>query len=607
MTVPPPVRSTTDGQRLRRLGPYLRGDGLLYTVALLCAPASALLTVAQPWLLKVVIDQHIVPRQLEGLSQAALLYLGAVIISFAMEATYTATLSYAAMRTITRLRLAVYEHTLGLAQSFWDREPTGKILTRSTSDIEALGETLTAGAITIVLDVMLVIGIVSAMLWLDPWLTACLLVVSPFLAVAIEGIRRILRRLYLEVRTTIASLNAFMTERLTGIDVVQLYADEARTQEIFDRRNHAYRDATVRTNVWDALLYAIVDGLSSVTMALMLWYGASDAFGDAVTAGLLAAFIDYVSKLFQPIREFSAKLAVIQRANSALEKIFGLLDHHETIPDGDVAVPDAAGRIALHGVHFAYGDGPDVLHGVDLRLDPGEVVAVVGRTGSGKTTIGKLLLRAYSGYRGQITLDGHDLDTVRRADVRRTVGMVHQDVQLFPGTVRDNLRLGADLTDEALAEALRLTASTDVVERLGGLDGRVAHGGRNLSVGEAQLLSFARTMAHDAPVVILDEATASVDTLTEQRIQLATNALLKHKTVLVIAHRLSTVVGADRILVMDAGRVIERGSHSELLQAGGAYADLFASQFGATDDAAVGGDASATVDSGPSAMEGGGA
>jgi ATP-binding cassette subfamily B protein len=572
----------SDWGRLRRTLPYLRGDGWLYVLALLCAPASALLTVAQPWLMKVAIDEHIVPGRLEGLQEAALLYLGAVVVAFVMEAAYTLTLSYAAMRTITRLRRHVYQHTLGLAQSFWDREPTGKMLTRATSDVEALGETLTAGAITIVLDVMLVFGILAAMLALDPWLTAVMVLVAPVLGVAIEGIRRILRKLYLTVRTTIATLNAYMAERLTGLRVVQLYSDEQRALQGFRDRNKAYRDATIKTNIYDAALYAIVDGLSSVTMALMLWYGASDWFDSAVTAGLLAAFIDYVSKLFTPIREFSAKLAVIQRANSALEKIFSLLDHDERVPEGTVELPPPErldGHLVARDLHFAYGDGPDVLKGIDVTLAPGEVVALVGRTGSGKTTLGKILLRAYGGYRGSLQLDGVEHREITTESVRRAVGMVHQDVQLYPGTVRFNLALGADLSDAQLQEAIDLAHAGPVVERLGGLDGRIEHEGRNVSVGEAQLLAFARTMAHDAPIVILDEATASVDTLTEERIQAATQALLARKTVLVIAHRLSTVVGADRILVLGAGEVLEQGDHASLMAARGIYRDLFDSQF----------------------------
>ncbi len=574
-----PAKSTSDWGRMRKMLPFLKGDRALYAIALLAAPASAVLMVVQPYLLKVAIDDYISVGDGAGLANAALWFLAAVLIAFVFESVYTLALSYGAMRTITRLRDAVYSHTLGLSHSYFDRVPTGRLLTRATSDVEALGETLTAGAITILLDVMLVVGILIAMLALDPWLTATLLLVAPVLAIALEGIRRVLRRLYLLVRTSLADLNAFTAERLNGIRVVQLYADETRTLAGFDKRLYHYRDTSIRTNVWDSLLYALVDGLSSVTMALMLWYGASDWFEGVATAGLLAAFIDYVAKLFQPIREFSSKLAVIQRAASALEKIFGLLDHDERIGAGERLASPEVQTVALRGVSFAYGDGPDVLDGVSITVRSGEVVALVGRTGSGKTTIGKLLIRAYDGYRGSIQLDGQELSHIDPTAVRAAIGMVHQDVQLFPGDIRLNLALGADLSDEALWTAIRRVHADRAVERLGGLDGRIEHQGGNLSVGEAQLLAFARTMAHDAPMVILDEATASVDTLTEATIQEATRAVLEQKTVLVVAHRLSTIVGADRIVMLDGGRVIESGSHAELLAQGGAYATLFHSQF----------------------------
>jgi len=571
---------TTDRQLARKLLPFLRGEAWLYGIAFALAPISAVVTVLQPWLLKRAIDEAILPGDMDSLTRIALTYLVAVLIAFVAESGYTLAISYGATGTITRLRDAVFSHTMSLAPAFFDREPTGKLLTRATSDVEALGETLSAGAFTIVLDVMLVLGIVTAMLWLDPWLTGVLLLIAPPLALMIEVIRRRLRRLYQLVRTNLAALNAYTAERIAGVEVVQLYGDEERTSAQFDVRLTEYRDATIGTNVWDGLLYAVVDGLSSITMALMLWYAASGWFaGGAITAGLLAAFIDYVGKLFSPIRELSAKLAVLQRASSALDKIFGLLDHRERIVPGTAHLPAEPGKVTLRDVEFAYGAGPDVLKGIELEVPPGEVVALVGRTGSGKSTVGKLLLRAYDGYRGSVTIDGVELSTIRTAALRTRISVVQQDVVLFPGTVRFNLTLGAPVDDARLNDAIELAQLGDVVERLGGLEGRVSHGGSNMSVGEAQLMSFARTLARDGALVILDEATASVDTLTESRIQRATQALFERRTVLVVAHRLSTITGADRIVVLDAGRIAESGHHADLLAAGGAYAALFHSQF----------------------------
>ncbi len=566
---------------LARLLPYMRYDLPLYVVAMIAAPVSTLLAVVQPWLLKRAIDDHITANDVEGVVALAWLYLVAVLIGFAAEAAYNLSLSYGAMRTISRVRRHVYRHTLSLARSYFDRVPTGRLLTRATSDIEALGETLTAGAITIVLDVLLVIGILIAMVSLDPWLTGVILLLSPVLAIIVDGIRRVLRRLYQEVRTNLATLNAYMAERITGLEVVQLYRDEERTLRDFDTRLHAYRDATIKTNVWDATLFAIVDGLSSITMALLLWYGSGAMFGtEMATAGLLAAFIEYVGRLFRPIREFSAKLAIIQRAAAALEKVFGLLDIEETIPYGEENLThEPCDSLELEDVRFAYGDGPEVLKGISLRIEPGQVVALVGRTGSGKSTVGKLLRRTYHGYSGSIRLNGRELSEVDHATLQHFIGVVQQDVQLFPGSVRFNLTLGKPIADEELDEALDLCRARPVVDRLGGLDGRIRHKGANVSVGEGQLLSFARTLATQTPIVVLDEATASVDSLTEARIQHATDAILARRTVLVIAHRLSTIMDADEILVMDAGEVVERGTHAELMSAGGVYADLFVSQF----------------------------
>lgn len=569
----------SDWSLFRRVAPYMWRHAVYFAVAIVLAPVSASLAVAQPYLIKVALDDYIAVGDLAGTRNIALMFLGAVLLSWVTEAIYLYVLSVGSMRTITDLRVAVYRHTIRLSTSFFDKQPKGRLLTRVTSDIEALGETLTAGAVTIVLDVLNVTGVLVAMLLLNAELTLVMLLMTPVIVLVVEVLRRILRRLYLEIRTALTELNAFTAERINGLEIVQLYGDEARSSGMYRSRLVRYRDATIRTNVYDAALYAIIDGLSSITIALMLWYGSGGVAEGVFTAGLLAAFIEYIRRLYRPIQEFSAKVAVFQRATTAMQKIFGLMDVDERISGGEEDAPAEVGRIQARDLKFSYGDGPEILKGISFDLAPGEVVALVGRTGSGKTTIGRVLTRTYQGYSGSVTVGGVELDRLDPRDVRGMIGTVLQDVQLFPGTVRFNLTMGRQVEDSVVEEAVRLANAEEVVERLGGLDGMVVHRGGNVSVGESQLLSFARTLLYDAPVVIMDEATANVDTLTEAKIQAATEALFSRKTVLVIAHRLSTIVGADRIYVLDSGQVLESGTHQQLIDRGGAYAALFAQQF----------------------------
>lgn len=562
----------------RALWPYARQDRNLWILAFAMAPIGTALAIAQPFVMKQAIDAHVLTGDIAGLRRTALLYLLAVLAGFAAETVYNMAIARAAIGTISRVRRAVYHHSVGLAQTWFDRVPTGRLLTRATSDIEALGETLTAGAVTLIFDALMVVGIITAMFVMNAKLTLALLLVAPPLALSVDIIRRQLRRLFVEARAALSDLTGFTSERLSGVAMVQLNADESRALAQFDAKLAPYRHASVVGNVWDGLLFALVDGVSAMSLALLLWFAAGDWFGGFATAGLLAAFIDYLGRLFTPIREFSGKVAVLQRAAASLEQIFGLLGHAEAdaASAGGAPLPGDPTPVILRDVRFGYAAGNDVLNGLDLEIRPGEVVAVVGRTGSGKSTLARLLLKVYTGYRGSIEVGGVELAGLDAADVRRAIGVVAQDVVLFPGDVRFNLALGAALTDEALLDAIRLACAETVVQRLGGLGGLVHHGGSNLSSGEAQLLAFARVLAHDQPMVILDEATAAVDTLTEAAIQRATEVLLARKTVLVIAHRLTTVARADRIAVLSAGRVVESGTHGELLAAGGRYADLVA-------------------------------
>lgn len=578
------VRATgSDASILATVWPHARPDGWTFALALTVTPLVALLNLAQPWLLKRAIDAHIVAREPEGLTTVALLYLGAVVGAYLCQATYTVALALGGTRTIRRLRSALFRHVMGLSQSFFDRQPTGRLMTRLTSDVDSLGDALTAGAVTIVLDLLTIGGVLVAMLLLHPGMTVVTLLLAPPLLLAINLFRRVARKLFVEVREALAAVNAFMAERIDGVEIVQLYGHEAVAAAQFDARNSRFRGLTTRSNVYESAIFSLVDGFSSIVVGVLLWFGAGElsaALGfdfatTAVTVGTVVAFIDYLDRLFVPLRDASNKIAVIQRAVAALVKIAGLLSQEDRIVDGDQPLDEVRGHLVIGDVHFRYrDDAPDVLRGVDLEVKPGEVVAIVGATGSGKTTLTRLLDRSYAGYRGSITLDGQELSTLRLADLRRHVAAVRQDIQVFSEDIAFNVDLGSPhVSVDDRETAARLTHADRFVDGLG-WDHVLRERGADLSVGEGQLLTFARTMAHDPALIILDEATASIDSLTESLIQDALANIFERKTVIVIAHRLSTVQAADRICVMADGRVEEQGTHAELLARGGRYAAL---------------------------------
>ena len=577
----------SDWETLLRVWPYARPDSWAFVVGLLLTPVVAGMRLVQPWLLQQAIDQHIVPGVLDGLSQVALLYLAAVVGAYLMEAVYTLSLAWAGQRTILRLRRSLYAHTLELTQRFFDRQPAGKLLTRLTSDVESLGESLSAGTVSIVLDLLLIAGILTAMLLLDWRLTLVLLAATPPLLAVLEFMRRQLKKLFLVVREALAAANAFLAERVDGVEVVQLFEDEARTLARFDGLNTRFRDTTQRANIYDAAMFAVVDGISRVFVALMLWVGAGlaapllvdlgvDPTGfQGVTVGLMVAFMDYLARLFRPLRELSGKVTILQRAVASLSKIFWLFEAGETAEDAGQPLAALSGHVEIRDLWFRYSsDAEDVLRGVNLEIRPGESLAIVGASGSGKTTLTRLLSRSYAGYRGSIRLDGAELSGLRLRDLRARVATVSQDVQVFSESIRFNIGLdNPGVSEAAQTEATELVHADRFVKRLG-WGHLLRERGADLSVGESQLLTFARTMAHDPGLVILDEATASVDSLTEGLIQDAIARILERKTVLVIAHRLSTVQSADRIAVMHQGAVAEVGSHAELMALNGHYAAL---------------------------------
>lgn len=569
-------------QLIKRLWPYARGQRFYLLVALLMTPLSMALALLQPWLLKKGIDEYImVPGKLADLSYLASMFLGVVVLHYIVSSVYALSLAVAGQYTILQLREKVFRHLLGLAPAFFDKKPAGELLTRATSDIESLGETLGSGVITIILDVLMIVGILGMMFWLHWQLTLVLLAVSPILMWLLTFFRRRLRHYFVIIRDSLASVNAFLAERLAGVLVVQLFNHEEETHRMFVERNKVFRDATVRSNVYDALMYAVVDGVGSICIALMLWYSTSGLLGQTISIGLFVAFLEYLQRLFRPLQEFSGKIAIIQRATTALEKIFSLLDDSEEIEEGRKPVENAKGLVQFRNVSFSYRSGEDILKNVSFEVKPGEVVAIVGSTGSGKTTITRLINRFYSGYRGSILFDGVELRDCELKGIRSAVAAVRQDIHLFSETIRFNVGLDNPVLDDlSLEKAASLVHADGFIEELSEDWSHVLRErGSNLSVGEGQLLTFARTMAYDPPVVILDEATASIDSETEALIQDAIVQILKRKTVIVIAHRLSTIVTADRILVMDEGRIVEEGSHQELLAKKGHYHSLFHAGF----------------------------
>jgi len=569
---------------LVRLWPYARDDAWVFIFALVVTPLIAAMSLVQPWLLKRIIDEHVVVGELAGLEALALYYLAAVIGAYLIEAAYTLGISWGGTRLILRTRSALYAHALKLKQRFFDRQPAGKLLTRLTSDLDSLGDALSAGIVTIVLDLLMIIGTVGVMIWLDWQLSVVMLLMTPILLGVLEFLRRQMKKLFLAIRDALAGINAYLAERVDGVRVIQLFGAEASVNAAFEQRNRRFRDLTSRSNVYDALMYSVVDGMGSVFMAVILGVGAGwlqtqmglDLLGvEPRSAGLLIAFIDYLQRLFRPLRDASGKVAVIQRAAASLQKIDELFADAEPASEGEIGVAEIRGDIQIRDLWFRYSDdAEDVLRGVDLDVAAGEVVAVVGATGSGKTTLGRLLDKSYEGYRGSITVDGYELSEIRTDSLRKHVSAVRQDIQLFSADMSFNV----DLNNPGIAqvqrqEAAALVRADELIGRLG-WDHVLRERGADLSVGEGQLLTFARAMAHAPAVGIMDEATSSIDSITEARIQDAIEAIMATKTAIVIAHRLSTIQKADRIVVMDRGQIVEQGTHPELLALDGRYAAL---------------------------------
>ncbi len=578
------------GRLWRFVEPYKGTLGL--TILLNVIGVLALL--AQPILLQQAIDDAIGQGDLDALVRIVSLFVGVVIIGYGAKSLGLFLLLRIGLRTLAMLRKTIFDHVMRQGQRFFDRRTTGSLMTRTTNDVDAIYESLIMGAVNLVTDALTIVGILVTMLVLDWELTLVAFSVSPVIVLVVEVFRRRLRSLSVVIRKSLSRLNGFFAEQIYGMSVVQTSGGQSRSATEFRRLSYEYLDAYRRSNWWDAGLYAIMDGMSSLSIGLMLWYGAVQ-FGEpdsAITLGLLVAFIDYLGRIYVPIRDFSGRFATIQRAVAALERIFGLLDTEDRVGDGSHSPQEMEGaEVVFDSVSFRYAqDRPIVLEDISFKMAPGEVVAVVGATGSGKTTVGRLLTRMYDGYQGSIRLGDTELKDWSAERVNELITVVQQDVYLFRASVTENIRLWCDgLDSDAVQAGAKLARADDFITALpDGYDHTVEERGANLSSGQKQLLAIARALVRDAPFVILDEATASVDSVTEKQIDDGIGELMERKTVLVIAHRLSTIMRADKILVMHQGKIVETGTHEELMLAKGRYFKLVETGFGRRGSALAG-------------------
>ena len=587
-----------DLKLLRWVWSYVHPYRRLFFLSVVLMPLNSMFALAQPYIWKLTIDlflthnRAVPPRWLRpvleafgthGLLAMGFVYLLLVVGEFSTFYGQFYLTMMVAQYSLSDLRMALFKHVERLPMSFFDRTPTGRLVSRMTTDIDAINEMFSAGSLTMFMDVLTMLGIVAIMFAFNARLAIWAMCAVPLLLLILNFFGSRARVVYREIRERLAALNSYLAEALAGMAVVQLFTREKRSREEFDALNIKSRDAQMVANVYEAGVFSAVESLSSATIGIILWAGGSEVIRRVITLGTLVAFIDYAQKFFLPLRDISSKYTTLQSALAAMERIEALMETPASIasPPTPRRPSPVRGEIVFDHVGFAYRAGEPVLRDLSFTVEPGRKIAIVGATGSGKSTIIKLLARFYDVSAGRILVDGVDVREWDLTALRRAIGLVQQDVFLFAGDVLDNVRLArTDLGEAEVRQALRRAQALNFVERLpDGLHEEIRERGANLSSGQRQLLSFARALAYDPRVLVMDEATSSVDSETESLVQRALDELLKDRTALVIAHRLSTIERADRILVLSQGALRESGTHAELLARRGLYHRLFELQY----------------------------
>ncbi len=578
-----------DARLMRRLLRYVRPYGTTVALSVVLLLLTSAATLVGPYIVRVAIDQHITPGRLAGLDLVILAYLGALIAGFTFRYLQSYVMQRVGQMAMYDLRMELFSHLQSLSASFFTRQPVGRLVTRITNDIDALNEMITQGVVAVFGDFVTLVGIVGILLYLDWRLALATLLVLPVIIYLTLRFRVGARDSYRAVRVRLARINAFLNEHIMGMGIIQLFGREAREQARFDGLNRDHLESSMAALRSFARFHPTVGAMSAVAVAVIIAYGGAQALSGAVTVGLVVAFIQYAQRFFEPIEDLAEKYNILQAAMASSERIFRLLDEPVEVqdPPSPVRVDRVRGDIEFRDVWFAYepattpGAEDWVLRGVSFHIRPGESVALVGHTGAGKTSIINLVTRFYDPQRGQVLIDGIDVQAWSQRELRRHIGLVLQDVFLFSGTIEDNIRLGtASITLDQVRRAAEFVNASFIERIPGGYQAPVQERGSTLSGGQKQLIAFARAIAHNPEVLlVLDEATSSVDTETEVLIQEALGRVMRGRTSIIIAHRLSTIQHVDRIVVIHKGHIVEEGTHRDLLGRGGIYTKLYELQY----------------------------
>jgi ATP-binding cassette subfamily B multidrug efflux pump len=573
-----------DGRLMRRLLGYLRPYKTKVVVALVLIFTTGAVELAGPYLTGLAIDKAMKPGKLEALPPIIAIFVAALGVGFVLRYAHSYIMQEIGQNVMYDMRLQIFSHLQHQSLSYFDRNPVGRLISRLTNDVDALNEMISSGVVTIVGDLVALVGVVIVLLVLDWRLALVTLAVLPVIAFASQQFQRLMRTSYRQQRVRLAKVNAFLQENISGMLVVQLFNRERRKFDEFDVLNEDYLRANLQSLKVFAFFFPVVSFLGTLAVALLVWYGAGGVIDKTVSVGVLVSFFLYTDRAFQPIRDLAEKYNIMQAAMAASERVFMLLDEQPTVvdPPEPRTLSTVVGDIEFRDVHFAYNPEEPVLKGISFTIPAGTSVAIVGATGAGKTSIISLLSRFYDVQQGQILVDGMDVRDVRQAQLRRHIGVVLQDPVLFSGTIARNIRLLDDeISDEQVHRAAHFVNADTFIDRFeDGYEHEVKERGANLSVGQRQLLTFARAIAFNpAVLLVMDEATSSVDTQTEALIQDALYKLMEGRTSIIIAHRLSTIRHVDRIIVLHKGQVVEEGTHEELMERNGYYYRLYQLQY----------------------------